>query len=81
MSRFHLIDLSFSDVGPLFRLLQLVLHLSQFGQTSVGLFFLSGSRTEDQRKPPGGAVNQRSVSNSLFSLPLVGLDLQLQFVH
>lgn len=45
---FHLVDLRLGDVGALLRLLQLVLHLPQLGQVSVGLLLLSdGEMTDD----------------------------------
>lgn len=41
---FHLIDLGLGDVGTLFGLLQLVLHLPQLRQMGVGLLLLSNAK-------------------------------------
>lgn len=46
-----LVDLGLSDVRPLLRLIQLVLHLAELGQVGVGLFLLWGFR--------GGRMSER----------------------
>ena len=40
----QLVDLGLSNVRPLLRLVQLVLHLAELGQVGVGLFLLWGFR-------------------------------------
>lgn len=84
---FHLVDLGLSDVGSLFGLLQLMLHLPQLSQVSVGLLFLLTTK-----KKPLNEILQilqtsnynmfdRKTTHSFLSLPLVRFHLQLEFVY
>ena len=44
----QLVDLGLSDVRPLLRLIQLMLHLAELGQVGVGLLLLQGFRGENE---------------------------------